>query len=162
MITLTDSNEVTWFIMGLDRYIGYIEGLDIGAEAEIKGIAPATSSAAKERFFQPSTLILEDAEYDIGPLSAAQDGAVPRKQASQQENPARPEEVLLQPEPPAALPAQYSQLQPVIIQMPAPQPVKEEQPAPWAHAHKSPWEPAYGMMGKEMDTESFWKNDSPW
>ncbi|MDR0999142.1 MAG: hypothetical protein LBL70_08750, partial [Treponema sp.] len=37
MITLTDANEVRWFVMGLERYIGLIEGLNIGEEAEIKG-----------------------------------------------------------------------------------------------------------------------------
>jgi hypothetical protein len=158
MITLTDSNDVKWFIMGLERYIGYIEGLDIGAEAEIKGFAPSTSNTARERFFQPSTLILEEGEYDIGPLSAAtQTGE--SSQARQQEVAAP------QPEPAAvsvpALPAQYI-LQPVIIQPPTPQPVQEEQPAPWAHAHNSPWSPSYGPLGKELDTESFWKYDSPW
>jgi hypothetical protein len=182
MITLTDAHEVKWFIMGLERYIGLIEGLNIGEEAEVKGYAPSASSAARERFFQPLSLILEGAEYDIGPLSAAtKAGAFPqdtfppqngggqsaaRTQAAQPLQSTQP--LQSAPVQPGTLQAaggfQYPPIQPIIIQ-PAPpaQPPREEKYVPWAHAHTSPWSPHYGALGKDIDTSSFWaQNDGVW
>jgi hypothetical protein len=171
MVTLTDANEVKWFIMGLERYIGLIEGLNIGEEAEIKGYAPSASDAARERFFQPATLILEGAEYDIGPLSAINKaGALPQGKFPQRKGAAAQ----------TALPAQAAQTvqavpvqpgpiqmaggfqyQPIIIQ-PAPPP-REEKYIPWVHVHTSPWAPHYGAVGKDIDTSSFWtQNDGVW
>jgi hypothetical protein len=168
MVTLTDAYEVKWFIMGLERYIGLIEGLNIGEEAEIKGYAPNASSAAQERFFQPATLILEGAEYDIGPLSAAapslpqgkfprQNGAEPAQSASQVQAPVQTVPV----QPGAVQTAGGFQYQPIIIQS-APPP-REERYVPWVHAHTSPWSPHYGAVGKDIDTSSFWtQNDGVW
>jgi hypothetical protein len=177
MITLTD-HEVRWFIMGLDRYIGLIEGLNIGEKAEIKGYAPAASSAAQERFFQPLTLILKGAEYDVGPLSAAtragafpqaarqQDGfqtqAVPQAQPVQPAQTAQAFQTV--PGQPGAVQmggVQYLPIQPIVIQ-PAPPP-REEKYVPWAHVHTSPWSPHYGAVGKDIDTSSFWnQQDDVW
>jgi hypothetical protein len=164
MITLTDDNEVKWFIMGLERYIGLIEGLNIGEEAEVKGYAPNASSAAQERFFQPATLILEGAEYDIGPLSAAsRPRALPlpfRKEAAPQVQAAQP--VQTAPVQPGAVQtAGGFQYQPIIIQ-PAPPP-REEKYVPWVHVHSSPWAPHYGAVAKDIDTSSFWnEKDDVW
>jgi hypothetical protein len=164
MITLTDASEVKWFIMGLDRYIGLIEGLNIGEEAEIKGYAPAASSASRERFFQPLTLILDGAEYDIGPLSAAtragslQDTAV--RMAAQPAQPAQTQPVQT---PPGTVQTAGGFLyQPIIIQ-PAPPPPQEEKYIPWNHVHTSPWSPHYGPLGRDIDTSSFWnQKDDVW
>jgi hypothetical protein len=169
MITLTDDYEVKWFIMGLERYIGLIEGLNIGEEAEIKGYAPSASSAAQERFFQPTTLILEGAEYDIGPLSAAtRAGALPRdslqqKGAAAQTAPQAPVAQQVQQAPvQTAGGFQYLPIQPIVIQ-PAPQPLREEKSVPWAHTHTSPWSPHYGALGQDIDTSSFWnQSDDVW
>jgi hypothetical protein len=176
MLTLTDANEVKWFIMGLERYIGLIEGLNIGEEAEIKGYAPAASSSSRERFFQPLTLILQDAEYDIGPLSAAVragalsqgiPGTGPQRKAEAvpQVQAAQPVQTV-QPAQPGAVQgaAPYFPIQPIIIQpAPQPQPPREEKYVPWAHAHTSPWSPHYGPLGRDIDTSSFWnQNDGVW
>jgi hypothetical protein len=156
MVTLTDDYEVKWFIMGLERYIGFIEGLNIGEEAEIKGYAPSASNAAQERFFQPTTLILEGAEYDIGPLSAAirarlPGGAGPAQAAPQVQ--AAPVQT--------AGGLQYLPIQPIVIQS-APPP-REEKYVPWAHTHTSPWSPHYGAVGQDIDTSSFWnQSDDVW
>jgi hypothetical protein len=172
MVTLTDAYEVKWFIMGLERYIGLIEGLNIGEEAEIKGYAPSASSAARERFFQPATLILEGAEYDIGPLSAAtKAGALPQDKLSQQKGAAAqtaPQAQAAQPVQSAPVQTaggfQYLPIQPIVIQ-PAPQaqPPREEKYIPWTHVHTSPWSPHYGAVGQDIDTSSFWtQNDGVW
>jgi hypothetical protein len=167
MVTLTDANEVTWFVMGLERYIGLIEGLNIGEEAEIKGYAPAASSAARERFFQPLTLILEGAEYDIGPLSAAiRARALPQGKFSPRTGAAPVQTVpQVQPVQPVAAQTaggfQYLPIQPIVIQ-PAPPP-REEKYVPWVHVHTSPWSPHYGAVGKDIDTSSFWtQKDDVW
>jgi hypothetical protein len=176
MVTLTDANEVKWFIMGLERYIGLIEGLNIGEEAEIKGYAPSASSAAQERFFQPATLILESGEYDIGPLSGINKaGALPQGKSPQrgvaaqtapQAQAAQPvQTVPVQPGPvQTAGGFQYLPIQPIVIQpAPQPQPPREEKYIPWAHVHSSPWAPHYGAVGKDIDTSSFWtQNDGVW
>jgi hypothetical protein len=168
MVTLCDANEVRWFIMGLERYIGLIEGLNIGEDAEIIGYAPAASSAAQERFFQPLTLILEGAEYDIGPLSAAtRAGAFSR--AAPQAQTVQPAQTVQQPlqtvpGQPGTVQAggvQYLPIQPIIIQ-PAPPP-REEKYVPWVHVHTSPWSPHYGAVGQDIDTSSFWnQKDDVW
>jgi hypothetical protein len=175
MVTLTDASEVKWFIMGLERYIGLIEGLNIGEEAEIKGYAPSAASAARERFFQPATLILDGAEYDIGPLSAATralpQGKFPKqKGAGAQTAPQAPADQAAQTVPAQMGPVQtaggfqYLPIQPIVIQpAPQPQPPREEKYVPWAHAHSSPWAPHYGAMGKDIDSSSFWaQNDGVW
>jgi hypothetical protein len=169
MVTLTDANEVKWFIMGLERYIGLIEGLNIGEEAEIKGYAPSASSAARERFFQPATLILEGAEYDIGPLSAAGKagafrGTFPQqKGVTAQTAPQTRAAQAVQTAPVQPGPVQTAggfQYQPIIIQ---PAPPREEKYIPWVHVHTSPWAPHYGAVGKDIDTTSFWtQNDGVW
>jgi hypothetical protein len=154
MITLTDANEVKWFIMGLDRYIGLIEGLNIGEEAEVKGYAPAASNGARERFFQPLTLILDGAEYDIGPLSAA--GSLQDK--PRQETAAQAVQPV-QTAPGTVQTAGGFTYQPIIIQPAPPAAPQEEKYIPWNHVHTSPWSPHYGAVGKDIDTSSFWTGD---
>jgi hypothetical protein len=187
MVTLTDVNEVKWFIMGLERYIGLIEGLNIGESAELIGYAPNVSSGARERFFQPATLILDGAEYNIGPLSAAANAweqppaSFPQKGGRAQPlTQAGPVQTV--PVQPQAVPGAVQTMggfpyqvvpgtvqttggfpyQPIIIQ-PAPSPPREKRgKQPWSHPHNSQWAPHYGAMGKEPDS-SFWsQNDDVW
>ncbi|GHV89760.1 hypothetical protein AGMMS50268_02630 [Spirochaetia bacterium] len=68
MITLTDKNGVAWYILGLDRFIGFIDGLDLGEEVELEGYAPASPGSSQERFFQATKLILDGMDYDLAPL----------------------------------------------------------------------------------------------
>ncbi|GHT61719.1 hypothetical protein FACS1894109_20450 [Spirochaetia bacterium] len=68
MITLTDRNGVVWYITGLDRYIGFINGLDIGKRAELEGYAPAAPDSSQERFFQVTKLRLDGMDYELTPL----------------------------------------------------------------------------------------------
>ncbi|GHU53631.1 hypothetical protein FACS189496_5120 [Bacilli bacterium] len=68
MITLTDRNGVAWYVLGLDRYVGFINGLDIGERAELEGYAPAAPGSSQERFFQVTKLRLDGMDYELVPL----------------------------------------------------------------------------------------------
>jgi hypothetical protein len=68
MITLTDKNGVAWYILGLDRFIGFISGLDIGERVELEGYAPPTPGSSQERFFQVTKLRLDEMDYELTPL----------------------------------------------------------------------------------------------
>jgi hypothetical protein len=64
MLALEDAGGVLWYLPGLDRYIGYIEGLDAGEEAVLEGYAPPRGSS-QERYFQPVKLFIDEMEYDL-------------------------------------------------------------------------------------------------
>jgi hypothetical protein len=64
MLALDGNDGVLWYLPGLDRYIGFIDGLDAGEEAILEGYAPALGSS-QERYFQPTRLFLDDMDYDL-------------------------------------------------------------------------------------------------
>jgi hypothetical protein len=82
MITLTDYKGVSWYVMGLDRYIGFIEGLDLGKEVELEGYAPAAPGSSQERLFQATKVIVGDMDYDLAPIPETS-SAQPRREQAQ-------------------------------------------------------------------------------
>jgi hypothetical protein len=64
MLALDGNDGVLWYLPGLERYIGFIDGLDAGEEAILEGYAPALGSS-QERYFQPLRLFLDDMDYDL-------------------------------------------------------------------------------------------------
>jgi hypothetical protein len=80
MVTLTDSKGVNWYVLGLDRFIGFIDGLDMGKEVELEGYSPAAPGSSQERFFQATKLILDDMDYDLVPPEGSSVTVRPRKE----------------------------------------------------------------------------------
>jgi hypothetical protein len=81
MITLTDKRGVTWYVVGLDRYVGFIGGLDLGEKVELEGYAPAAPGSSQERLFQATNLFLDGMDYELIPLpEGGQVRAQPRKE----------------------------------------------------------------------------------
>ncbi|GHT93026.1 hypothetical protein FACS1894140_5810 [Spirochaetia bacterium] len=68
MITLVDRRGVAWYIVGLDRFVGFIDGLDLGQEVEVEGYAAVVPGSSQERFFQATKLILDGMDYDLTPF----------------------------------------------------------------------------------------------
>ena len=64
MLALEDDDGVLWYLPGLDRYIGFIDGLDAGEEAALEGYAPPSGSS-QERYFQAIRLFLDETAYDL-------------------------------------------------------------------------------------------------
>jgi hypothetical protein len=64
MLALEDAEGVIWYLPGLDRYIGFIEGLEAGEDAALEGYAPARGSS-QERYFQAVRLFLDEMDYDL-------------------------------------------------------------------------------------------------
>jgi hypothetical protein len=64
MLALAGDDGVLWYLPGLERYIGFIDGLDAGEYAILEGYAPALGSS-QERYFQPVMLLIDDMEYDL-------------------------------------------------------------------------------------------------
>lgn len=64
MLALEDDDGVLWYLPGLDRYIGFIDGLDAGEEAALEGYAPPRGSS-QERYFQAIRLFLDETAYDL-------------------------------------------------------------------------------------------------
>jgi hypothetical protein len=64
MLALNDDEGVLWYLPGLDRYVGFIDGLDAGEEAALEGYAPPRGSS-QERYFQPTRLIFDEMDYDL-------------------------------------------------------------------------------------------------
>jgi hypothetical protein len=64
MLALEDNDGVLWYLPGLDRYIGFIDGLDAGEEAALEGYAPPRGSS-QERYFQAIRIFLDEAVYDL-------------------------------------------------------------------------------------------------
>jgi hypothetical protein len=68
MITLSDKNGVAWYVLGLDRFVGLIDGLDLGETVELEGYAPPAPGSSQERLFQVTKLRLDNMDYELTPL----------------------------------------------------------------------------------------------
>ena len=69
-IVLT-SGDTSYFVRGLERFIGFIEGLRDGAKAAIEGyVSPPSLEGAGERLLFPVKLTLDGKDYEVGPTLA--------------------------------------------------------------------------------------------
>ncbi|MDR0597371.1 MAG: hypothetical protein LBG14_02575 [Treponema sp.] len=62
------SGDVTYYTRGLERFIGFIDGLKEGAQVSIEGyVSPPSLEGAEERLLFPVKLTLNGKEYEVGP-----------------------------------------------------------------------------------------------
>ena len=62
------SGDTSYYIRGLERFIGFIDGLKEGAEAAIEGYAsPPSLEGPAERLLFPVKLTLDGKGYEVGP-----------------------------------------------------------------------------------------------
>ena len=61
------SGDITYYIRGLERYVGFIDGLYHGAAVSLEGytLAP-TIEGQRDRMFFPVTLTLSGRNYEVG------------------------------------------------------------------------------------------------
>jgi hypothetical protein len=74
IITL-ESGGIVYFTRGLDRFVGFIDGLKAGASASLEGYATSRDKEAKEKFLRVTKLSIGGKDYDIAP-SLAEGGQV--------------------------------------------------------------------------------------
>jgi len=61
------SGNITYYVRGLERYVGFIDGLKEGAQVSIDGFANAPMvEGQKDRFFYPVKLTLNGKTYEVG------------------------------------------------------------------------------------------------
>jgi hypothetical protein len=181
MLALDGNDGVLWYLPGLERYIGFIDGLDAGQEAILEGYAPALGSS-QERYFQPTRLFLDDMDYDLSipPYGfvvqpyltnpggqtvvreperppAAETGTTRTAQDDQQnirqngQQERRSEAAQRSPANPGA--------QGTVTPWSRRTPPAAPQPPAWQHDHTSPWAPPPTVFDVEVDGDSFWKDD---
>jgi hypothetical protein len=173
MLALEDADGVLWYLPGLDRYIGYIEGLDAGEAAVLEGYAPARGSS-QERYFQPLKLFIDEMEYDLAvPPEGMYLGGrttvireIGRRSGPAAPNP--PEEKT----PPrdrskTARPGwddgfeddwYEDDSREEAVRRPRKKPAADTRPA-WEHNHRSPWAPPASVLDFKVDNDSFWRDD---
>ncbi|MDR0723472.1 MAG: hypothetical protein LBF75_11920 [Treponema sp.] len=65
MIALQDT-DIRYYVLGIERFIGFIEGLKEGATVTIEGYSRASPST-EFRFLRATKLTLNNKEYDLVP-----------------------------------------------------------------------------------------------
>jgi len=61
------SGNITYYVRGLNRLVGFIDGLKEGAQVSLDGFASApTIEGQKDRLFQAVTLTLNGKKYSVG------------------------------------------------------------------------------------------------
>ena len=65
------SGDTSYFVRGLERFVGFIDGLKEGAQATIEGyVSPPSLEGATERLLFPVKLTLDGKDYEVGPAFA--------------------------------------------------------------------------------------------
>jgi hypothetical protein len=64
MIAIT-SGDTTYLVSGLNRYIGFIDGLKEGASVKLEGYARRSPQDEKVKFLQTQKMTLNGKEYDL-------------------------------------------------------------------------------------------------
>jgi hypothetical protein len=65
------SGDTIYYTRGLERFVGFIDGLKEGAEAAIEGyVSPPSMEGANERLLFPVKLTLDGNVYEVGPVMA--------------------------------------------------------------------------------------------
>jgi hypothetical protein len=61
------SGNITYYVRGLERYVGFIDGLKEGAQVSLDGYAAApTIEGQKDRLFRAVKLTLNGKTYEVG------------------------------------------------------------------------------------------------
>ena len=60
------NDTVTYYVMGLGRYTGFIDGLKEGAQVTLEGRAMTNPRDAKIKILHPNKLTINGKEYEIG------------------------------------------------------------------------------------------------
>jgi hypothetical protein len=61
------SGNITYYVMGIERFVGFIDGLKEGAQVSLEGYASNPMvEGQKDRFFYPITLALNGKNYEVG------------------------------------------------------------------------------------------------
>ena len=61
------SGNTTYYVRGLERYVGFINGLNYGAAVSLTGYAaPPTTEGQTDRLFRPVTLTMGGRNYEVG------------------------------------------------------------------------------------------------
>lgn len=69
------SGGLTYYVRGLERFIGFIDGLKDGAQVSLEGYASVPSVEGQtERLFYPVKLTLNGKDYEVGSAQAAYGG----------------------------------------------------------------------------------------
>jgi hypothetical protein len=138
MVTLNDKKGVAWYVLGLDRFIGFIDGLDLGQEVELEGYAPAVPGSSQERFFQAVKLTLDGMSYDLTPLPEST--PVPVQPSMNYKSTSLPE-------------GSWVTIQSRGEPIPA-------QPKSRGSNHVSPWAPNNDRWMQNLDLNAIWDDDS--
>jgi hypothetical protein len=65
------SGNITYYVRGLERFVGFIDGLKEGAQVSLEGYAAApTIEGQRDRLFYPITLTLNGKNYEVGSPNA--------------------------------------------------------------------------------------------
>jgi hypothetical protein len=59
------NNDTTYFVRGLNRYIGFIDGLKEGAAVKLEGFARTNPQDEKVKFMSVQKLTLNGKDYDV-------------------------------------------------------------------------------------------------
>jgi hypothetical protein len=59
------SNDTTYFVRGLNRYVGFIDGLKEGAAVKLEGFARTNPQDEKVKFMSVQKLTLNGKDYDV-------------------------------------------------------------------------------------------------
>jgi hypothetical protein len=63
------SGDTTYYTRGLERFVGFIDGLKDGAQAAIEGyVSPPSLEGATERLLFPVKLTIDGKDYEVGPV----------------------------------------------------------------------------------------------
>ena len=66
------SGNITYYVRGLGRFAGFIDGLKEGAQVSLDGYAAAPAiEGQKDRLFYPVRLTLNGKNYEVGSQDAA-------------------------------------------------------------------------------------------
>jgi hypothetical protein len=66
------SGNITYYVKGLERFVGFVDGLKEGAQVSIDGYAAApTIEGQKDRLFRAVKLTMNGKTYEVGSPDAA-------------------------------------------------------------------------------------------
>jgi hypothetical protein len=66
------SNNITYYVRGIERFVGFIDGLKEGAQVSLEGYATApTIEGQTDRLFRAVKLTLNGKSYEVGSPDAA-------------------------------------------------------------------------------------------
>jgi hypothetical protein len=92
MIAVT-SNDITYLVRGLNRYIGFIDGLKEGAAVTLEGYALPYPQDSKVKFLLAQKMTLNGKEYELAPSITARHNhnMMPNRNAMPKHNPMPPQ-----------------------------------------------------------------------